>query len=324
MGSRLTTAKLAYEDGDRLAFGYATTTVRARPIEVLAYLWELKARRYRKRNHLERSVDPSSDHNQVLYLKVASPGLSLQDRDFLTRFIWRARGTGFWLVSCPTTSPAHPLLKNVVRATYPSAYKIIDAGSGFTKLEYVLELNRGSQPIPPLTPFLHSYPFSRRYVIHPDAGGVIPAIVMRQIMGSNLEHVSHVRGHLQALRGLQDWDAKDGEAVGEVLVTKTDAEEHHKKGGTKVEARVRAMMETHVGLRELGDKHEWFEVLLTKVVANKLRPAGDSKAKLCNMSEKEATVIGGALASCIAANLTAPAAVDEWILRYPAMGELER
>ena len=149
MGSRLTTAKLAYEDGDRLAFGYATTTVRARPIEVLAYLWDLMARSERRREQLEKSVEPCSDHNKALYVKAASPGLSLQDRDFLTRYIWRARGTGFRLVSCPTTSPAHPLLKNVVRATYPSAYKIIDAGSGFTKLEYVLERNRGSQPIPP-------------------------------------------------------------------------------------------------------------------------------------------------------------------------------
>jgi hypothetical protein len=83
-------------------------------------------------------------------------------------------------------------------------------------------------------------------------------------------------------------------------------------------------MEKQKGLKELGEKWEWFEVLLTKVVANKLRPAGDSKAKLCNMSEKQAKVIGGALASCIAANLTASAAVDEWILRYPAMRELER
>jgi hypothetical protein len=65
-------------------------------------------------------------------------------------------------------------------------------------------------------------------------------------------------------------------------------------------------------------------VLLAKVVANKLRPAGDSKTKLCNMSVKQANIIGGALASCIAANLTAPAAVDEWMLRYPAMGELDR
>ncbi|GMI24816.1 hypothetical protein TeGR_g13144, partial [Tetraparma gracilis] len=129
------------------------------------------------------------------------------------------------------------------------------------------------------------------------------------------------------------WDVNKRASVYEDDLEKTLDEdgEHNKllyikkkKGETRVEARVRARMEKQKGLKELGQKHEWFEVLLTKVVANKLRPAGDSKAKLCNMSAKEARVIGGALASCIAANLTAPAAVDEWILRYPAMGELER
>ena len=82
--------------------------------------------------------------------------------------------------------------------------------------------------------------------------------------------------------------------------------------------------EKQKGLKEMGEKYEWFEVLLAKVVANKLWPAGDSKAKLYNTSLKQANIIGGALASCIAANLTAPAAVDEWMLRYPAMGELDR
>jgi hypothetical protein len=161
-------------------------------------------------------------------------------------------------------------------------------------------------------------------MVHPDAGGKIPSFVMRMVMNGNLEYISRVRVFFQETRGLELWDAKDGEAVGEVLVTKTDAEQHHGKGETRVEARVRVLMEKQKGLKELGQKHEWFEVLLTKIVENKLRPAGDSRAKLCNMSAKEANVIGGALASCIAANLTAHAAVDEWILRYPAMGELER
>jgi hypothetical protein len=117
------------------------------------------------------------------------------------------------------------------------------------------------------------------------------------------------------LRGLEEWDAKDGEVVGGVLVM---------KGETKVEARLRELMVKQKGLKELGRKYEWFEVLLLKIVENKLRPAGDSKAKLCNMSAKQANIIGGALASCIAANLTALAAVDEWILRYPALGVLVR
>ena len=41
------------------------------------------------------------------------------------------------------------------------------------------------------------------------------------------------------------------------------------------------------------------------------------------MSNKHAYTIGAALASCIAANLTAQAAVDEWIIRFPALRELD-
>jgi hypothetical protein len=147
---------------------------------------------------------------------------------------------------------------------------------------------------------------------------------MNHYVVKNLSLTYRIWSHFQARKGLGDWGEDDGKSTAEILVVKTDEEKQHGKGETNVEARVRAMMETHAGLKELGEKYEWFEALLAKVIANKLRPAGDSKAKLCNMSVKEARVIGRALASCIAANLTAPAAVDEWILRYPAMGELDR
>ena len=107
-------------------------------------------------------------------------------------------------------------------------------------------------------------------------------------------------------------------------MSETKEEQHHERGESRVEARVRMLFKIHVGLKELGERWPWFEEFLAKVMANKLWPAGDSKVKLCNMTAKEAKVIGGALASAILANLTANAAVDEWILRYPAMGELER
>ncbi|GMI30234.1 hypothetical protein TeGR_g5642, partial [Tetraparma gracilis] len=116
-----------------------------------------------------------------------------------------------------------------------------------------------------------------------------------------------------------EYDAEDGVAIGNLLLSETREEKHHEKGETRVEARVRALFVKNKGLKELGEKHRSLSALLAIVAANKLRPGGDSKAKLCNMTEKEARVIGGALASCIAANLTSQAAVDEWILRYPAM-----
>ena len=219
------------------------------------------------------------------------------NRDFMSRIVWKKRSTGYIWVSVPELSDAHPLSSDVVRAKYPSSLKMTSTSDGSTKIEFVLR---------------------------PDAGGSLPLWLARSLMGSNLAWVTEIQEHFEELRGLKDWDAKDGEAVGEVLAKKADSEKHRKKGETRAAARVRGLMEKQKGLRELEEKYEWFEVLLAKVVANKLRPAGDSKTKLCNMSVKQAKIIGGALASCIAANLTAKAAVNEWIERYPATKELER
>jgi hypothetical protein len=226
--------------------------------------------------------------------KVLDP---FSNRDFHTRSVWRKRGAGYTLVSAPELGDTHPITSDVVRAKYPSMLIISGTSNGFVKLEYVIQ---------------------------PEIGGSVPLWLARSWMGSSLAYVTEIQDYFQALRGLEIWRDEDGEAVGEVLVTKTDAEKHHGKGETRVEARMKELMGKQKGLEELGQKHEWFGVLLTKIVENKLRPAGDSKAKLCNMSAKQANIIGGALASCIAANLTAHAAVDEWILRYPAMGELDR
>jgi hypothetical protein len=145
---------------------------------------------------------------------------------------------------------------------------------------------------------------------------------MNRYIGSNLARVMEVRDYFQMLR--HEYDAGDGVAIGNLLLSETREEKHHEKGETRVEARVRATMETHGGLKDVGKKYAWMQAMLASAVANKLRPASDCKVKLCNVTVKEAKVIGGALASAILANLTAQAAVDEWILRYPAMGELER
>jgi hypothetical protein len=250
----------------------------------------------RPADDLERCVDDApSNHNKLVYVK--KEVATIRNRDFLARFVWRAHDGTSVVVSTSEESQTRGEIPGVVRATYPSTMKIKRVGDSMVRLEYVIQ---------------------------PDFGGHVPAWAMARYMGSNLGYVTEIKDHFQSLRGLELWGEEDGEAVGEVLVTKTDAEMQHGKGESRVEARVRELMGKQRGLKELGQKHEWFEVLLAKVVANKLRPAGDSQAKICNMSVKEANVIGGALASCIAANLTAPAAVDEWILRYPAMGELER
>jgi hypothetical protein len=261
-------------------------------------MWDFDKRFGASTDNLEKNTDEfPSAHNKLVFIKKKPVG-RFDSRSFLSRCIWKALdGGGFVLVTSPEETQRRPPEGGVVRATYPSTLKIKPLGSDSSRLEYV---------------------------IHPDAGGAAPSWAMNLVIGKSLARVIQAQEYFQAGRGLVEWMEEDGRCTGEFCLMKTKAEKHHGKGETKIEARVRAMMENHKGLKELGKKHEWFKVLLTKVVANKLRPAGNSKAKLCNMSEKDANVIGGALASCIAANLTAPAAVDEWILRYRAIGELER
>jgi hypothetical protein len=201
------------------------------------------------------------------------------------------------LVGEPTEHPLRPVVEDRVRSQMIGSLKVKEIQPGVCRITYINQL---------------------------DMGGRVPVWVMNFYVTMNLSLTYRVQSFFQGKRGLRDWREEDGKATAEILMVETKEEKHHGKGGTRVEARVRGVMGKHEGLKELGQKHEWFKVLLTKIVENKLRPAGDSKAKLCNMSVTEANVVGGALASCIAANLTAPAAVDEWILRYPAMGELER
>jgi hypothetical protein len=251
-----------------------------------------------KKDTPEKSTEVINGHHKLVYTKKTAPR-PLQDRDYLGHFVWRAVGSGFVLVSADGESQRHPHYEDCVRASYPSALKIKQLGDDphRTTLEYVIQ---------------------------PEFGGNFPAWATKYYVGYNLARLTVMQVHFQGLIGLREWSAEDGVAVGSILTTKSKAEKHRGEGETRAEARVRDLMVMQKGLKELGEKHEWFEVLLVKVVENKLRPAGDSKTKLCNMSEKQVKVIGGAMASCIAANLTAPAAVDEWMLRYPAMGELDQ
>ncbi|GMI19945.1 hypothetical protein TeGR_g12349, partial [Tetraparma gracilis] len=250
---------------------------------------------------LEKAVDVRhNDHHMVIYIRKKTPGI-IDDRDFLSRVMWRKKHDGsFEVVTTPTESSARGGMQKTVRAKFPSTMRIVRVGENETRLEYVIQ---------------------------PDWGGQVGknlAWLSVRYMGSNLAYVTDIQRYFEALRGLGELDEEDGVALGNLLVSETKEEHHHERGESRVEVRIRVLFKNHVGLKELGERWPWFEEFLAKVVANKLRPGSDSKVKLCNMTAKEAKVIGGALASCIMANLTAHAAVDEWILRYPAMGELER
>jgi len=233
----------------------------------------------------------------LLYNKKRTPKI-VADRDFLSKVLWKKEGEGFFLVTSPEESDARPITDSAVRAKYPSVMKIERKNDKETTLQYV---------------------------IHPDFGGPGGFVyLMNRYTGSNLRRVTEIQEYFQSLRGLEEWDAEDGRCVGEVMCIKTKAEKHHEKSETKHSARIRELFKRYRGLSDISRKYPFFEPLISRVVLNKLIPAGDVKSKLCSVSLKEGRRMGRGLAMSLAGNLTAEAAVDEWIGRYKSLGKLDR
>jgi hypothetical protein len=255
---------------------------------------------------LEKAVvEAPSDHNKLVYVKKLTPSV-LDNRDFYGRSIWRkVSDETFVIVTTSEEGIKRPHLPRVIRGKYPSAMRITKLNDQETRIEYV---------------------------IHPDFGGTVPSWAMNLYIGSNLSYISEIRENFQALRGLEQWDEGDGKAVGEVMMIETKAEKVReltkgkRKGNSESgsQARMRHLSKKYKGLEEINAKYEFMEGMLARVVQNKLRPAGDVSTRLRNVSKKEGRTMGSGLAMSLASSLTAEAAVDEWIGKYPALKELDR
>jgi hypothetical protein len=91
-----------------------------------------------------------------------------------------------------------------------------------------------------------------------------------------------------------------------------------------LEAKLRTLIYRTAALRGVQDAFPWFGALLQEVLRNRLRvPKGSSKA-LAEFGEEDARKAGRAFANALIANVSAEAAVDEWVKTYPALGELEQ
>jgi hypothetical protein len=298
MVSPQTSAKIAFVPGDRRAWGWASTVVRASPVVVLAHSWDTLGRDKLSADDLEKTIEEApNDHNQLVYARKKTPKV-IDTRDFLGRVIWKKTATGYvWVGKPEENAVLRPRVPGVVRAMYPTAMKIDRFGSSWSKIEYV---------------------------IHPDSGGVLPAWLMNFYIKKNLAKVTEVREHFQSLRELGQWTEEDAETVGETFVTQAEIEKHVRKGEKKVDVRVRDIFRRYKGLRQAAAKYEFLEGLMTRVVRNQLRPPSTVSAKLCNLTLKNGSTIGRGLAASLATNLTAEAAVDEWIGKYRALQELDR
>jgi len=289
MASPLATGEIAFEKNGSHAWGRATTTVRARPEEVMAFLWDTMRRSARREDDLEKSVDErASRHNKLVYNKKRTPKI-FADRDFLGRVVWKKEGEGFVLVTSPEERDARPITDGVVRGKYPNAMKIKRKNDRETTLEYVLQI---------------------------DFGGSLPTWLTNAYVGSSLRRLTAIQEYFLELRKMEDYAADDGKALGVRLM--------HPGGekGKKPWQKVRDVVGTYRSLKKLSVEYDWLVGFLEEVVRGRWVTSGSVSTKLECLSEKEARKIGRSLMPALKQRKTALAGLHQWKMQNRSMVEL--
>jgi len=258
-------------------------------------MWDPTRRSAHREDALVKELEERvNDHNALWYNKKSPPSDRVAAREFMTRAVWRKKGDGFIFVTSPDEKKRGPeeLCAGLgLRSRFPSAMNIKRKSDKETAIEYV---------------------------VHADTGG-------RSYLSKELGLVTEIEEYFQSLRGLDQWGAGDGRAVGEILCIETMSEKHHRRNGEiRQSARIRELVSRYKGLRDITRKYEFWQPMLVRVVENKLRTPGDVKSKLCGLSERDGRTIGGGLSSALYVNLTAETGVDEWISKYRALRELDK
>ena len=87
---------------------------------------------------------------------------------------------------------------------------------------------------------------------------------MNSQLSKNLRRATEIQEYFLELRRLHDWDAEDGNNIGEAMCLAQAGEKHLLNGGTKAMARFRALQKRFAGIEDATSKYEWFEVRRAK------------------------------------------------------------
>jgi len=133
-----------------------------------------------------------------------------------------------------------------------------------------------------------------------------------------LDYIMTTAHHFNDLLPSSEVTAEDGKAIGEALMLST-AEISKEKDHT-----VRSFVKSNRVLGELAKKFEFFEPMMVAVLENKLTSGSYIKAKVECLSKEEGSKVGRSLAISLATTLTAKAGVDEWILQFPSLQQVDK
>ena len=132
------------------------------------------------------------------------------------------------------------------------------------------------------------------------------------------EELAHIGGSLVG-KSLKDMDEFDGEVIGAKIMMlrgeKRSTRKWYNGLGSKKEDLecVDSIIEENKGLKELEEKHHWFNVLVEGMLNNNLSVARTPNTTIGHISKKEAKTLGGKLSNGLRNRGTAEAGVEGWI-----------
>jgi len=158
-----------------------------------------------------------------------------------------------------------------------------------------------------------------RVIFHADLGSH-----NQSALKATLDITFQIKLHFQEVRSLKQFTVEDGVALGELMSVRVAAERHVRRGETFAKLRVNEMFRHHAALKEARGKYPFLEDMMETLVLNELRPPHYIPSKLCNLSPKGGALIGHGLSAPLTTALTSDSGVDEWIVQYPALKELDK
>jgi hypothetical protein len=212
-------AKLALGTGPASEVsGWATASVRASPVDVLAWIWDACSRSQRSDGDLEKRVEEEQAHNILIYHRFKVPGQGAEDRESLTRFVWRETSMGYCVAGMPeTVKKGSGGGGGGVRIGLRSAVKLTALDGVGTRIEYLIKMN---------------------------VGDGLNLRATKAFVTERLEYVSVVSSFFLGLVKLADWSEADGKDIGMAFAQAGVA-------SSDVAKNVADLFESYAGLHEV-------------------------------------------------------------------------
>ncbi|GMI19942.1 hypothetical protein TeGR_g8881 [Tetraparma gracilis] len=141
------------------------------------------------------------------------------------------------------------------------------------------------------------------------------ALTVQKVIQDPLDNLRHFLGVKTEVV------AEDARRIGQLLLLETSSVHRSERA---LEKKLGEIIEATEILRSVQDAFPWFKVLLLEVLRNRVQRPHGSKRALADFTEDDARKAGRAFANALIANVTAVAAVDEWAMTYPTLGQLEQ